>query len=149
MPCPRTSGGDRAKGVAVALGRGPVFPVIGMSAAPPARGGVAGLRSDYRVLGWYLHKTLWAVSPSYSGPVLIRGRRIDRAGLLRFGGDAQAPREMVHASTPSFRMTADQTREWRYYPTETLIRAPGCYAFQVDGTGFSYVLIFRASATAV
>jgi hypothetical protein len=125
-----------------------VYPVLGMSAAPPAPGGVVGLRSDYHVLGWYLHKTLWAISPHYSGPVLIRGRRVDRAGLVRFGGDAPTPRGMVHASTPAFRMTADTTREWRYYPTETLLRTPGCYAFQVDGTDFSFVVIFRASATA-
>jgi len=45
-------------------------------------------------------------------------------------------------------MTPDVTREWRYYPTETLLRTPGCYAFQVDGFGFSYVLIFQASASA-
>lgn len=144
--CPRTSGGYKAKGVAVALGHGPVYPVLGMSAAPPAPGGVAGLRSDYHVLGWYLHKTLWAISPTYSGPVLIRGGRVDRAGLVRFGGDAATPRAMVQTSTPVFRMTADGSREWRYYPTETLLRAAGCYAFQVDGADFSYVIVFRASA---
>jgi hypothetical protein len=119
-----------------------------MTAAPPAPGGVAGLRSDYHTLGWYLHKTLWAISPRYSGPVLIRGRRVDRPGLVRFGGSTATPRAMVRSSTPTFRMTADTTREWRYYPTETLLRAPGCYAFQVDGTDFSFVLVFRASATA-
>lgn len=63
--CPRTSGGTRAKAVAIALGQRPVYPVLGMSAAPPLRGGVAGLRSDFHVLGWCLHKTLWAISPRY------------------------------------------------------------------------------------
>src|SRR5438132_609461 len=63
--CPRTSGGLRAKGVAIALGHGPVYPVLGMSTAPPSPGGVAGLRGEYHVLGWYLHKTLWAISPRY------------------------------------------------------------------------------------
>lgn len=86
--CPRTSGGVRAKAVAIALGHGPVYPVLGMSTAPPRPGGIAALRSDFHVFGWYLHKTLWAISPRYLGPVLIRGERIDRRGLVRFGGDA-------------------------------------------------------------
>lgn len=31
---------------------------------------------------------------------------------------------------------------WRVTSVPTLVRAPGCYAFQVDGLGFSYVLAF-------
>jgi hypothetical protein len=118
-----------------------------MSTAPPSPGGVAGLRSDFHVLGWYLHKTLWAISPRYQGPVLIRGRRIDRSERVRFGGDAANPHGMVHASTPAFQITADSTSEWRYYPTETLLPGSGCYAFQVDGAGFSDVIVFQASTT--
>jgi hypothetical protein len=105
------------------------------------------MRGDYHVLGWYLQKTLWAISPRYQGPVLIRGRRIDRPGRVRFGGDAPTARKSVQESTPSFPMTADSAPEWRYYPTTTLLPGPGCYAFQVDGTGFSHVIVFRASTT--
>lgn len=42
-------------------------------------------------------------------------------------------------------MTADSTSEWRYYPTTTLLPGSGCYAFQVDGTGFSDVIVFQTS----
>ena len=111
--CPRTSGGIRAKDVAIALGHGPVYPVLGMSAAPPSRGGVAGLRSDFRVLGWYLHKTLWAISPRYQGPVLIRGRRIDRSGRVRFGGSEATPRASVRTSRANLRQPSETARAWR------------------------------------
>jgi hypothetical protein len=145
--CPRTSGGLRAKGVAIALGRGPVYPVLGMAAAPPAARGVAGLRSDFHVLGWYLHKTLWAISPDYSGPILVRGERLDDPGPVRFGAGAATPRGSVRDSKPNLRQPADTAREWRYLPGFTLLRGSGCYGFQIDGVGFSQVVVFSASTT--
>jgi hypothetical protein len=33
---------------------------------------------------------------------------------------------------------------WRNWPSYTKVPAPGCYAYQVDGEGFSYVVVFRA-----
>jgi hypothetical protein len=146
--CPRTSGGLRAKGVAIALGRGPVYPVLGMAAAPPAAGGVAGLRSDFHVLGWYLHKTLWAISPMYTGPILVRGERLDQPGAVRFGAGASSPRGSVQQSKPILRQPSDTSREWRYLPGYTLLRGSGCYGFQIDGTGFSQVVVFSASKAA-
>lgn len=29
-------------------------------------------------------------------------------------------------------------------PSFTRVREPGCYAYQVDGLGFSYVIVFEA-----
>lgn len=46
--CPRTPGGRRAPKVAITLGDGPVYPVLGMSAPPPRPAGVASLRDDIR-----------------------------------------------------------------------------------------------------
>ena len=32
----------------------------------------------------------------------------------------------------------------RYVPSYTRVRGPGCYAYQIDGTTFSRVIVFRA-----
>ncbi len=135
--CPRTSGGRQAPKVAITLGDGPVYPVLGMSEPPPRPGGVATLSDDIRRGGWYWHKTLWGIDEGYVGPVLIRGARIDRPGLLRFGIDWKVRRALE--------MPAEQEPQWRYGPSTTLLRGPGCYAFQVDGTNFSEVIVFAAT----
>ena len=82
--CPKTRGGRPNRRVAIALGDGPAYPVMGMAASPPSPAGVVDLGDDLRRNGWYFHKTLWAVSKGYSGPVLIRGRQVDGSGRLRF-----------------------------------------------------------------
>lgn len=141
--CPRTPGGRQAPKVAIALGGGPAYPVLGMSAAPPHPAGIASLRDDIRRAGWYWHKTLWAVDKHYRGPLLIRGARIDRRGPLRFGtGDVEMGAYQVLSE---LQMPAEQQARWRYGASSTLVRGPGCYAFQVDGTAFSDVIVFAAT----
>ena len=71
--------------------------------------------------------------PRYAGRVLVRGRRLDGPGLVRFG------RGLVPAL--ELRMPAGR----REQPSFTRLRSPGCYAYQVDGRTFSRVVIFRAT----
>ena len=33
---------------------------------------------------------------------------------------------------------------WRSFPSYTRLKAPGCYAYQVDGDGFRTIIVFRA-----
>lgn len=135
--CPRTPGGRHAPKVAITLGDGPAYPVLGMSEPPPRPAGVVSLRDDIRRGGWYWHKTLWAVDKAYHGPLLIRGARIHRPGLMRFGSDYEVLRELE--------MPAERQVRWRYGVSSTLLRGPGCYAFQVDGTNFTDVIVFAAA----
>jgi hypothetical protein len=135
-PCPRTPGGRAAPRVAITLGNGPIYPVLGFSAAPPAPAGVVHLDPRTRERGFYRHKTLWAISARYRGPVLVRGRRIDGPGVLHFWPVRPYRREL--------RFPADPAGRWRYAPTTTLLAGPGCFAFQIDGLGFSRVIVFRA-----
>jgi hypothetical protein len=88
--------------------------------------------------GSYWHKTLWAVVPRYRGPVLVRGRRIDRRGTVRFASDDGV---YTWLRLPDHRFLPPQRR---YFPTNTLLRGPGCYALQIDGLSFSEVVVFRA-----
>jgi hypothetical protein len=128
-PCPRSVAGRAAPGAGVTLGAGPAYPVLGP-------GGAASLRDDLRVGGWYLHKTMWAVRPSYPGPVLARGRQIDGESRLRFDR-----RRLQDLRLPD---AAAAEGGWRYYPTYTAVRRPGCFAFQIDGHGFSRGVVFAA-----
>jgi len=88
---------------------------------------------------WSGAKVLWFVAPRYRGPVLIRGGRLDHPDRLRFNRGMVPPLEMrIHKvfSGPRDR------------PSYTRLRAPGCYAYQVDGTNFSRVVVFQASLAA-
>ena len=118
---------------------------IGPGPAYPGLGGSEGrffVDDDERTNGFYGGKLFWYVDPSYLGPVLIRGRRIDRRDPLRFN----------HVDTRELRIRKDKTVTWdgqpegsRGAPSGPLIRRAGCYAVQFDGTSFSYPVVFRAS----
>lgn len=130
--CPRSSSKRAGTGISSPLGPGPAYPGIGSPA------GVASLKDDLVKQGWYLHKTLWAISPHYRGPVLIRGGRIDGPGGLRF--NFRLTRELKLHKLPS------KTKgRWRYLPSHTALRGPGCFAVQVDGSSFSRVIVFQAT----
>ena len=128
--CPRSATARGVPSIAFPLGSGPVY--VGLGAA----NGIAPLADDTRRNGVYFHKTLWAVSPRYRGPLLIRGRPLGRSGVLRFELGMQ--REL---RWPSDRRTRGR---WRYVPTHTVIPREGCYAFRIDGIGFSETLTFLA-----
>jgi hypothetical protein len=65
--CPRTPGGRPSPDVAIALGSGPAYPVLGFEGnhAPPSPKGVVPLYANERNGRAYWHKTLWAVDPAY------------------------------------------------------------------------------------
>jgi hypothetical protein len=150
-PCPRSRSARRGPGVAgalgpAALGRGPAYATVG------SRNGIASLgpHSDTaRVDGWYFRKTFWHVDRRYQGPLLIRGRRIDGFGprSLRFQpyGPPAFARSKAELRWPAGWPVENRTRTgWRQLPGSTVLRGPGCYAFQVDGRGFSEVIVFEA-----
>jgi hypothetical protein len=145
-PCPVTDGGRPNPDVAIALGSGPAYPVLGFEGnrAPPDPKAVVPLYRDEQRGGAYWHKTLWAVDPKYDGPVLIRARGLGPTQLVQFakpsansGGAAEQVGEL------EFRR--EQTNSWRYGPSMTILPGPGCYAFQVDGATFSEVIVFEAA----
>jgi hypothetical protein len=116
--CPTSRVSRAAPRVAATLGRGPAYVVL------------AGARAGAQ-------KTLWAVSPRYRGALLIRGRRLDGQGVLRFWPGRRL-RTWWRGLWP------EERRRWRYGPSTMLIPSRGCYAFQVDGTTFSRRIVFAA-----
>jgi hypothetical protein len=142
-PCPRTPGGRPNPDIGVALGSGPVYPVLGFEKPPPASKGLVRLYDNELRDGAYWHKTLWAVDPGYDGPVLIRGRALETPHALQFVVPSGAPGgSQRQAGELEFRTEESET--WRYGPSITVLPGPGCYAFQVDGTTFSNAIVFQA-----
>jgi hypothetical protein len=92
---------------------------------------------------WKAARVTWEASDGYKGPVLIRGRQISGSGALGFGeghtpyDELQLLASGMGAPTPS-----GGGRAWLSF---TRASGPGCYAYQVDGTSFSSVIVFRAS----
>jgi hypothetical protein len=136
--CPATSAPQArpdVRAVAFAYGDGPVFVGLGTGDGI-VRYTVDTRRDD----GWYYYKTLWAIAPSYAGRVVITGQQIHGDTELRFNPAAQFPgRKRLQLRFPP-----DESGKWRYGPSDTLIREPGCYAFQVKGEGFEQTIAFAA-----
>jgi hypothetical protein len=124
------------RAVAFAYGDGPVY--VGLGSAD----GVVRYTVDTQKHGgWYYYKTLWAIAPGYKGSVVITGSAIGSSSeLLRFSGGG-----FPGQPHPELRFQPDDSGKWRYGPSDTLIRAPGCYAFRVDGDGFDEKIVFKAT----
>jgi hypothetical protein len=123
------------RGVAFAYGEGPVF--VGLGTGDGRIRYTEDAREDD---GWFYNKTLWAIAPGYTGVVVITGGQIDGPTRLRFNPAAGFPGE----KRLELRFPNETERRWRYGPSETLIRAPGCYAFQVRGDNFNRTIVFKA-----
>jgi len=124
-------------GVDGALGPGPVYPMLGR----------ASLLTVFRPDGWQVwagQKVLWFVLPAYTGPVLIRGRRLDGSQLMRFDDGADPPAQIRLAPGETVKWTG-QVRGSRGRPSYVRVRVPGCYGVQLDGTSFSTVVVFPVS----
>jgi hypothetical protein len=91
---------------------------------------------------WGVFKAMWAIDPRYVGPVLIRGRQLDGDDILRFEKGEPGFSDQTRAHP-----TAELHESGGYvHPAVTRVRTLGCYAYQVDGIGFSYSIVFRAIA---
>jgi hypothetical protein len=128
----------RSIGLAPGLGPGPVYP-IGLRNGTLSIGPPTAFNSRH----WGGQKALWFVHQSYQGPVLIRGRQLDGPYRVRFDRGGTPPKEV--------RIASGETVAWvgqpdgsRGRPSNTRVRTPGCYGYQVDGADFSRVIVFRA-----
>lgn len=168
--CPVSSGEAVSSSFFVgdALGHGPVRVLLG-DEGDILRGRVA--LSMPPASGWYGIQTLWFAMPRYDGPFVVRGARLGKRGPIEVqpgenGYDAgQVPGSgpLVVARGPTsntFYTTwrAAHVRDavtgrmvtvltgggYRTVPGSTWIRSPGCYAWQVDGRGFSETIVMDA-----
>ena len=88
-------------------------------------------------------KTPWVSLPSYSGPILIRGRALDNSGrTLRFSATAAGPSDSVRLEAPHGR-PADGL--WSFWASSMWVPGPGCYGLQIVTLVVTDFVIFRAT----
>lgn len=96
--------------------------------------------------GTWRAKVAWIARPEYRGPALVRGRRIDAAGDVRFapgGGPTTAELRFEYDT----RVRAEGSDEgWRFLPSTVVIGAPGCYGFQIDGLDWTVTIVMDTTA---
>lgn len=114
--------------------------------AQPASTGTTSAGVGFRGVSgsqWMIAEATWRVPASYAGPLLIRGAMLG-GGALGFGTGTVPYDELqlMDAGRGAPRVVGGG-RAWITY---TRVQAGGCYAYQVDGTGFSEIVVFRAIA---
>jgi len=123
----------------LAAGTGPLY-IVEVDADGNVAYGPASSWGDH--IGWGgMFKTLWVFPSTFSGPVLVRGQRLDRAGMIRFN-DVTGPlltRLQIlvpkEPSPPQFQV------DGAWY---IRFNAPGCYGLQIDWLQGTERIIFRA-----
>ena len=87
-------------------------------------------------------KTPWVSVPSFSGPILIRGRALDDSGhKLRFSTSGEGPSDSLQLQAPQ----APSLGLWSFWPTSMWVPGPGCYGVQIDTPAGTDIVIFRAT----
>ncbi len=106
--------------------------------------------------GWFGIKTVWFSLPGYTGPWSVRAVRLSGHGQIELG-DEPTSRPTGRGGSP-FSSTAivippgdtpntgfeGSGAGYRTDPRTTWISAPGCYAWKVNGIGFSQRIVFQA-----
>lgn len=85
---------------------------------------------------------MWAVDEAVRGSVLVRGHQLD--------GPNKSSVRRPRSSRPALEPTSDAAPGgWRGYPSYTRLRAPGCYAYQIDTASGTKRAIFLAEGPKV
>ena len=157
--CPITQSHDMAPVVDGGKGKGPGF---GFGPGPAYLSGII------QIYPGGFDNEVWLIEPTYAGPVLVRGHQINGQGLVDFQepttfansgfSSAGSPPPGAPATTVTIegapvsfyqeldlpaRTAAERAGFWRMFFARTHIETPGCYAFQLDGVGFSLVIVFQ------
>jgi hypothetical protein len=118
------------------IGPGPVYPGLG------ATSGLLNAVKDTQYGGpWQGQKVFWYVAPAYRDRVLIRGRRLDGPGWLGFNG-TRVPKDELRIEPFDTVSWSGQPAHARGIPSGVRALSSGCYGAQIDGKGFSRVVIF-------
>lgn len=132
--CPITAAQKLAAVYGRVQGRGPVYPVSSGRLKVPFPVPSNSIWAGSSFSGF---KVRWIVSRGYAGPVLVRGFAWRGDAPVKFD-DQLRPFLFSRGYTPS-------REQWHEYATWHYLRfrRPGCYAVQIDGRGFSRIVVFR------
>jgi hypothetical protein len=97
--------------------------------------------------GWSALQTLWIAMPGYRGAFVVRAARVGARGPIEVQasetGLSPGSGPLVVAAGP----TSNSQDGYRTVPGSTWVTSPGCYAWQVDGQGFSDIVVVDATAS--
>jgi hypothetical protein len=77
------------------------------------------------------------VDPKYTGPLLVRSKRLDGAGSLTLSGERLTTLTDGAVGLPQ----TGSPPYWGTWGGSVTTNAPGCYGIQLDGTNFSSVVV--------
>jgi hypothetical protein len=121
-------------GLGRALGRAPLFP----DASFFVSGSRLQVRADPTRPGWYSAKAPWASRTSYLGWALIRIARLDGPG------QAQIDLHFADGTTQTGdALPVNVQADWQFWPGGTNVTSDGCYAYQVDGSNVTELIVFK------
>ncbi|GCE11419.1 hypothetical protein [Tengunoibacter tsumagoiensis] len=137
--CPVSSARQIDADSPITIGNGPAYAAIGLS--QPSQQPVllftdAQHYANGQSQGWGGAKVRWIVRSSYYGPLLIRGSQLDNSHQIRFDEGL--------LSEIALTIPQGNSQQWYDRPSDTRLQVPGCYAYQVDGVGFSQIIVFQA-----
>jgi hypothetical protein len=140
--CPVSLGRQISPAFGLAAGTGPLY-IVPVDSGGNAVYGPASTWGDH--IGWGgMPATLWIIPSSFSGPVLVRGQRLDKAGVVGFDQYPGPPlltqlpiMAPLVPSSPPYQVEGD----WYIR-----FNAPGCYGLQIDWLQGTEWIIFRAAA---
>jgi hypothetical protein len=132
--CPASPPAAHGTALPGSLGNGPV-----RLAAASSAGTV--FFEDWPGGAWKAIDVLWTVEPDFTGPVLVRGARLDGHGELAFG-DASQPLRELRIEEPSGEILAiDGTS--LLSTASVRVKSAGCYGLQIDAGGRSSTVIIE------
>ena len=86
-------------------------------------------------------KTPWVSVPSYSGPILIRGRGLGaNSKALLFSALGLEPQERLKIQAPN----APSPSLWSFWGSSMWVPGAGCYGIQIDTLSRTEIVIFEA-----
>lgn len=126
------------------LGSGPLYPILHDfdEGSGALRYGSFATSVGPPFINFRWSKIRWILSPGHTGPILLRGRQLDAARVVRFHQPELLWLEMAPALL--LEVSAGEQR-WRHFAGNGFISVPGpgCYAIQVDGPSWSRAIVFR------
>jgi len=133
--CPKTATANLSPFTGPLTGQGPVY---------AAGNTVFYSRADD---GTLRAKVAWISRPEYTGPALIRGRRIDAAAAdVSFDPGYGPTTTELHFEYDTRVRAAGSDEGWRFLPSTVVIGAAGCYAFQIDGLDWTVTIVMDTKA---
>ena len=123
------------------FGAGPVYFALAWKASSDDKATFA-LEPVPIVQGARYAKTPWVAAPSYSGPILIRGRALHASGTdLRFGAGGMDNATRLKLTAPN----APSPGLWSFWPSSMWVPGPGCYGVQIDTLDGTEIVVFEAT----